>query len=26
MGISSRELPWLRSTRLPRCPLQAILR
>jgi hypothetical protein len=26
LGISSRELPWLRSTRLPRCPLQAILR
>ena len=26
MGISSRELSWLRSTRLPRCPLQAILR
>ena len=25
-GHYRRELPWLRSTRLPRCPLQAILR
>ena len=26
LGVSSRELPRLRATRLPRCPLQTILR